>query len=247
MYQRKRKVENVKLNVRVAIATGCHLWMMTVPLGNKKNTRISLLFLIFLLKTATVYICHFMDGKLSCHGAHWCRNTLSFVKWIKRQHWKWSEEEKKCWTNFWCACIGCYFTLDLKWIFIMRPTVVCVRVCECWRAMCTFHVCMCEIIYAKSREREAIKCAHLNIISLLFVFYFSICESTSNAQQWIWIINIVHSQRIRTQCWVTVTIHHFFFSFSFTSIRNFSFSSKSHDSVFPSRVQPNNVWCKWMR
>lgn len=174
-----------------------------------------------------------------CHvTVHWCRNTLSFVKWIK------NEQNKKNWTNFWCACIECQFTLDSKWIF-MRPTVACVRVCVCWRAMHTFHVCAKEIIYAKSRECEAIKCAHLNIISLLFVFYFSICKSTSNAQQWIWIINIVHSQRIRTQ--LGNSNHSPFLFLSFTSVRIILSLRDRTIPFFPSRVQPNSVWCKWMR
>lgn len=90
--------------------------------------------------------------------------------------------------------------------------------------LCTHNMCVKEIIYANTRERETIKYAHLNIISLLFVFFFS-SSSTTNAQQWLWIIK----QRIHSTFapnWVTVTIHHFFY-FSF----NFSFFLlESHDS-----------------
>lgn len=37
--------------------------------------------------------------------------------------------------------------------------------------------CVKEIIYASTSECETIKFAHLNIISLLFVFYFSFCRA----------------------------------------------------------------------
>lgn len=69
------------------------------------------------------YICVIL-WMVYCHvTVHWCRNTLSFVKWIKSE-----EKKKNNWTNFWCACIECHFSLDLKWIF-MRPTEACVCLC----------------------------------------------------------------------------------------------------------------------
>lgn len=150
--------------MQFAIATGCQLsWMMTKVSLAHETTHMS----IFLKTQTDTLDSSFFLLRMDCPhvNVHWCRNTLSFVKWIKRQI-KINKSSQLLVRVYWMP-------------FYSKSYVnyMCERSGMCWRAMHICFACVKEIIYASTSECETIKFAHLNIISLLFVFYFSFCRA----------------------------------------------------------------------
>lgn len=144
-----------------------------------------------------------MPQLMSLHAE---RNTLSLVKWIKRQNSEWKSKRKK--SNTKSTSTKSKQPTARLWVYWMPfysrfSSTMCVPGCLCWRVNAWSIIAserahhshtMCERLFMRENMKRS-KMRAPFIISLLFVFnvllflFFVLCRiECTRHTQWIWII-----------------------------------------------------------